>query len=348
MRKLREVGVPLADYAGVKPFYGIKTGLNGAFLIDGATRNALVAEDPKSAEILKPYLRGQDIERWVPNWSGLWMIFARRGIDIEGYPAVLRHLQKFRERLEPRPADWTRRSWPGRKPGNYKWYEIQDTVAYWELFEAPKIFYQEIQFYPVFALDRGSLYSNNKTFVLPVQDYYLLAVLNSPLMWWHNWRFLSHMKDEALTPAGYKMEILPVADPPAELKENVVARARRVVEIRGRSQEARSTLFDWLRIEHGLEKPSRRLQQPFELDTNSFVAEVRKLRGRKNPLSAAALKNLRDEHATTIEPVQKLLNEGAALERELSDLVNAAFGLTPEEVDLMWRTAPPRMPLSPP
>ena len=66
----------------VKPYRGVLTGFNEAFLIDAATRDRLVAADPASAEIIKPYLRGQDVRRWEADWAGLWMIFARRGLDI--------------------------------------------------------------------------------------------------------------------------------------------------------------------------------------------------------------------------------------------------------------------------
>ena len=100
-----------------------------------------------------------------------------------------------------------------------------------------------------------------------------------------------------------------------------------------------------MRTEHEIEKPSMKLQSPFELDSDGLVAEVKKLRGKKRPLSAAGLRSLRDEHARTIEPAQKLAAE--ALEHQLSDLVNAAYGLTPDEVALMWETAPPRMPIGP-
>ena len=63
MEKIRHNGVPLAEFAGVKPLYGIKTGLNEAFLLDTPTKDRLVREDPDSAGIIKPYLRGQDIKR---------------------------------------------------------------------------------------------------------------------------------------------------------------------------------------------------------------------------------------------------------------------------------------------
>jgi hypothetical protein len=180
--KIRERGVPLAEYAGVKPYYGIKTGCNEAFLIDTATRDRLVAEDPSSAKILKPYLRGQDVQRWVPAWDGFWMIFARRGIEIDRYPAVRAHLERFREKLEPKPGAWDEKRdglWPGRKPGPYAWYEIQDTVAYWELLEGPKILYQEIQFHPAYALDQQGLFTNNKVFLLPTSDPYLTCSRSS-------------------------------------------------------------------------------------------------------------------------------------------------------------------------
>ena len=87
---------------------------------------------------------------------------------------------------------------------------------------------------------------------------------------------------------------------------------------------------------------------PIDLDSDAFVAEVKKVRGKQKPLSAAALKHLRDEHAATIDPARVFSVEALTLERELSDLVNAAYHLTPAEVALMWQTAPPRMPLAPP
>ncbi len=81
------------------------------------------------------------------------------------------------------------------------------------------------------------------------------------------------------------------------------------------------------------------------MDSDAFVAEVKKVRGRKKPLTAAGLKGLRDEHARSIEPARTLAAEALKLEYEISDLVNEAYGLTPDEIALMWKTAPPRMPI---
>ena len=123
--------------------------------------------DPTSAEIIKPYLRGQDVSRWRAEFADEWMIFTRRGCDIDRFPALKAHLASYRQQLEPKPEGWTGEDWPGRKAGPYKWYEIQDPIAFHEEFRRVKIFYQEIQFHPAYALDPDGMFGNNKTFVHP-------------------------------------------------------------------------------------------------------------------------------------------------------------------------------------
>ena len=190
------------------------------------------------------------------------------------------------------------------------------------------------------------MYGNNKTAFILSGDLYLLAVLNSPLMWWYNWRFLPHMKDEALAPNPTVLEGVPIARPSDRVRELVTPRVDRLVKITDAQQHTRRTILDWLRVEHSIEKASLKLQAPTELDSDAFVAEVRRIRGKKNPLSSAALKTLRDEHARTIEPARTQAADALQLERQLSDLVNEAYGLTPDEVALLWDTAPPRMPFN--
>jgi len=159
LAKLRTNGVPLVEYAGVRPLYGIKTGFNEAFLIDTATKERLIAEDGRAAEIIKPYLRGQDIDRWLPSWAGLWMIFARRGVEIENYPSILRHLEGYRAQLEPKPVDWKPirkgEEWPGRKAGTYAWYEIQDAVDYFAEFSRPKLLIKMMAYNSRISIDNG-------------------------------------------------------------------------------------------------------------------------------------------------------------------------------------------------
>ena len=122
---------------------------------------------------------------------------------------------------------------------------------------------------------------------------------------------------------------------------------RSLVEVTSPQQNQR-TLLDWLRVEYAIEKPSNKLLAATELDSDNWVGEVKRIRGKKQPLTAAGVHGLRDEYTRTIEPARALAAETLKLERTLSDLVNQAYALTPAEIDLMWKTAPPRMSLPQP
>ena len=200
---------------------------------------------------------------------------------------------------------------------------------------------------PKFCLDADGI-SRTTRFFLPTQDLWLLAVLNSPVGWWHAWRIGHTRKDEALSPVRIVHGKLPIAAPSDDGPRHV--RVGRSTPHRDHASRIDRRLTRSARLAQGRALPSasraRNFNPPCDLDSDSFVTEVRKLRGKKNPLSLAALKSLREEHTRTILPAQALAREAMALERKISDLVNEAYGLTPEEVELMWETAPPRMPIS--
>lgn len=107
--KIEKIGTPLKDW-DISINYGIKTGFNDAFIIDGKKREELIAADPKSAEIIRPILRGRDIKRYGYDFADLWLINTHNGIkekgikpiNIEDYPAVKAHLDKFYPDLEKR------------------------------------------------------------------------------------------------------------------------------------------------------------------------------------------------------------------------------------------------------
>jgi hypothetical protein len=208
--------------------------------------------------------------------------------------------------------------------------------------------YQEIQFHPSYAADETGQLANNKVFFIASSDAYLLAVLNSPLLWWHNWCYLPHMKDEALSPATYLLEHLPIAEPTDEIHSSLESVAARLVAIKRELQNTRHELLDWLRAEHEVRTFGAALQEPLGLDAETFIQEVRAGRGRRTILSVAAHRSLREEHERLVIPAQGLASEARNLEGRSSDLVNEAYGLKPEEIRLTWETAPPRMPIAPP
>jgi len=181
LEKLRQRGVPLGEYVKGKIYRGILTGLNEAFVIDAQTRKRLIEEDPKSEEVIVPFLAGRDIKRYAELKSDRFLIFTRHGIRVGDYPAIERYLLQYKAKLMPKPRDWHGDNWQGRKPGSYQWYEIQDSIDYYKEFEKKKIIFPNICKKPEFTFDSTGLYTNQKCFLIPLEDKYLLGILNSNL-----------------------------------------------------------------------------------------------------------------------------------------------------------------------
>lgn len=162
-------------------YRGILTGLNKAFYIDTEMKNKLVEEDSNSEEIIFPMLRGKDLQRYFPSFGNIWLIFTRRGIEIENYPVIKDYLKEnFYLDLKPKSSRQDRR---GRKPGSYEWYEIQDAVSYYEHFHKPKMMFMNMTKDIVFSYDPdGTFYTNQKCFIVTGKGIrYLTAFFNSKL-----------------------------------------------------------------------------------------------------------------------------------------------------------------------
>ena len=191
-RKIEAVGTPLKDW-DIQINYGIKTGYNDAFIIDTAKRDEILAncqsedERERTAELIRPILRGRDIKRYGYNWAGLYLIatFPSRHYDIEQYPAVKEYLLSFGiERLEQtgKEHNVNGEKIKARKKTSNKWFETQDSISYWEDFSKPKIIYPNMTKYMPFVYDEANFLTNQKCFIITGQNMaYLNAFLNSSL-----------------------------------------------------------------------------------------------------------------------------------------------------------------------
>ena len=167
--------------------YGIKTGFNEAFIIDNQTKEALIAQDPKSAEIIKPVLRGRDIQRFQAQWKRLWLIatFPALNLNIDDYPAVKRYLLTFGKRRLEQSGRQLPNGTRSRKKTTHAWFEMQDTCAYHDDFTKEKLLWIELVNNGRFAYDNSGLYGEATTFLLTGECIkYLCAVLNSKLIRW--------------------------------------------------------------------------------------------------------------------------------------------------------------------
>ncbi|MFN4233239.1 MAG: Eco57I restriction-modification methylase domain-containing protein [Bacteroidia bacterium] len=181
--KIERIGKPLKEW-DIQINYGIKTGYNEAFIIDGKKKNELIAQDPKSAEIIKPILRGRDIKRYKAEFADLWLINTHNGvkekniprIDVEkNYPAIYAHLKQFEPQLKKR-----------QDKGDH-WTNLRN-CAYIEEFEKEKIIYPNMTLFLPFIYDNKGFYTNQKCFIITSKSVnlkFLTGMFNSKVS--HRW-----------------------------------------------------------------------------------------------------------------------------------------------------------------
>ena len=184
--KIEAIGTPLKDW-DINIYRGILTGYNEAFIIDKAKKEEILAnckteeERQRTAEIIRPILRGRDIKRYGYEFADLYIIttFPSLKIDIESYPAVKQHLLSFGYDRLKQTGDKG-----ARKKTNNKWFETQDSISYWEDFYKQKIMYSEIVKEPQFYLDnKGEFFAEATTFIMTGSNLdYLYNLLHSKII----------------------------------------------------------------------------------------------------------------------------------------------------------------------
>ena len=165
-----QVGTPLKEMP-ISIYRGILTGFNDAFFIDGKTREKLIVEDPKSAELIKPLLRGRDIEAWETEAKEQYLIgtFPSLKLNIDDYPAIKNHLLQFgMERLEQTGVEHiiNGEKVKARKKTSNKWFETQDQIGYYKEFAKPKIVYPNMTSAFPFTYDEIGSLCNDKAFII--------------------------------------------------------------------------------------------------------------------------------------------------------------------------------------
>ncbi len=184
LNKIKVKGKPLGNLLKHKICWGIKTGLNKAFVIDHETKDKLIRENPSSEELIFPFISGKDLQQYaIPEIKNYLILIPKGWTELhahsaknkwnwleENYPAIAKHLGQYAREAESRTDK-----------GEY-WWELR-ACDYYSEFQKPKIVYPEISIKPKFVLEREGYLSNNKTFIIPCSSPYALGILNSKLIW---------------------------------------------------------------------------------------------------------------------------------------------------------------------
>jgi adenine-specific DNA-methyltransferase len=244
LAKIRGSGIPLGKYVEGKIFRGVLTGFNEAFVINKVTRDKLIAEDPRSEEIIKSFLAGRDIKRYQQPFSDTYLILFKNGQTKKSfgelseenawnkireiYPAIANHLERYVDKAKAR-----------YDKGQY-WWELR-ACDYYEEFEKPKIAWPETSLDNQFALVDSGLYLNKTTFFIPFQNLGLMAILNSSVARFFLDSIVSKMRGGYYSLSKAYVETLPI---PILLDSKFEIAVSEIITIKSQNPTADTTALE--------------------------------------------------------------------------------------------------------
>ena len=233
-KKIEEVGVPLKDW-DISINRGILTGYNEAFIITGKRKDELISEDPKSAEIIRPILRGRDIKRYGYDFADLWLINTHnsvvnkgiQGVDVNKFPAIKTHLDNYFQELQKRYDK-------GDTPYNLR------SCDYMDDFYKQKIIYAETMRvhrniesgrFPRFGYSKDEVFLDKTCFMITGQDLlYFLPIVNSKLMFFVIRNNIAVMDTGGFLMQKIYIEHLPIPPATSDLRKQVEELACQIIE----------------------------------------------------------------------------------------------------------------------
>ncbi|MCA3446368.1 MAG: N-6 DNA methylase [Rhodobacter sp.] len=326
-----------------KPFRGVTTGRNDAFVVDQNTRELLISKDSSSSDVLFPWLEGKSLKRWHQEGRNQWIIFARQGLDLTDYPAILEHLSMHRENLTPKPENWKPAHpddrWPGRKSGTYLWSEIQDKTAYWRKFLGDKIVSTKISSQPTFSVDYSSSVLSNTAYLIDAKsdNEFVTALLNSNIASFF-FRSIFVIKSGGffeIQPDGLSAFPIPPVNGTSKSEIcDIVGALKLTTEKRLALQTALTRRIPDLCPPGRDPKLSTRLQEWWTMpDFAAFRAEVKRVFKADIPLSERSA--WEDRITRDRAEIARLSAEIAAAEARIDRIVYGLFDLTPDEIALL-------------
>lgn len=321
--KIKDKGIILKDYLKGTINYGIKTGFNEAFIIDKTTKNRLISENSNSAELIKPFFVGDDIRFYRTNLEDKYIILTKIGVEIDHYPAILKHLQSHKEKLEKR-----------YDKGKFYW-ELR-ACDYYNDFEKNKIIYPVIAKEPRFTIDTSGAFSNDKTFIIATEDYFLLTVLNSKLIWFYLKSICSVLGDEdnggRLELRSIYLKQLPIAMPSEIVEKELSEKGKLMLQMQVDFQKQTTRFLKLLQSTFPTLTVTKKLDTWYALSFGDFRQELSK---QKLAIPIKELMDYQELFETHAAALKTLQHQIAATERAIDALVYALYDLTDEEIQLI-------------
>ncbi|AMK15262.1 type II restriction/modification system protein [Methanobrevibacter olleyae] len=298
---------------------GILTGFNEAFIIDEDTKNRLIREDSNNKEIIKPLLRGRDINKWKVMYKNLYLIHSVDGLDTKNkYPSIYQFLSHYQEKLEK------------RYDKGKNWYNLR-ACKYDDLFEKEKIIYREISSEPNFTFDSSNYFLGNTAYIInsdSINLKYILGLLNSNVLFWTFKQICYN-----LGKTGFRFIKIFVEQLPIKINENyekeVIDIVDEILEINHKIIHYELNLFIYLDENLGIIDISKKLESFYLLNEKQFLKEI------KNKTKNFDVKELLSIFNLSKNEILTLNNEFKIKNNKLNQIVYNIYKLDDGEIKII-------------
>jgi len=325
--KFDELGTPLNKW-DIEIKYGIKTGLNEAFIISESIKDELILNDFKNSEIIKPILRGRDVNRYITDYQKLYLINTHNGfkenpkIEIEHYPFVKKYLEKFEPKLSKR-----------YDKGSTK-YNLRN-CAYVDDFNEPKIIWKEMSSEPPFTIDKDGFFTNDTiTFIVGEGLEYLLTLLNSKLSFYI---YSKHYSGGGLGSKGVRfkkdfLSELPLINLDNHSQQPFVEKSNIMLSLNTELQEISSKFQRTIKRKFEIDKLPKKLQDWYLLTYGEFIKELGK---KKIKLSLSEESEWEDFFISESKKVIEIKESIKKTDNEIDKMVYQLYNLTDDEIKII-------------
>ena len=332
MDKIKSKSINLSEFASGKINRGILTGKNEVFIFNKELKDKLLNKKANS-ELIKPILLGSAIKRYSIKYSHDYLLFTRRGLDIDKYPVIKDYLSNFYEVLKPRNNGEK----SGRKAGPYKWFEIQDNIAYYKDFEGVKIVYPRTNNQCNFQIDLNGYYLSDNNFYIKSDSKSLLGILNSKVIFFYLKNICTTLQGGYYDFRRDKIDTIPL---PLDFKNqdtNLETLVNLQIANHYNSDNILIKFQKYLQSTFQLEKLAKKLENWHELEFGEFIKElnkaVKKVGGEK--LTKTDEMEWMDVFETKKAEAQTLKSEIDKTDSEIDAIVYELYGLTKKEIEII-------------
>jgi hypothetical protein len=346
--RLKGLGTSLINYVDSKIYYGIKTGLNEAFVINKAERNKILESNPKSSVLLKPFLAGRDIKRYAVDFKETYLILIPNGWTnlnkedsdpweflLNDHKEIAIHLIKFESKLKKRSDQ-----------GQY-WWELR-SCSYYDEFDKPKLLLPDISKEGNFVLDTKEQYTLvNTAYIIGNGDLYLLGILNSKLITFFYKSISPEVKGGYLRFIYQYLSLIPIAKTSNDYKSKFEVAVNNLQSLYMLKKVLSDKFIRHCKYSYKLSKTSKKLQNWHELEFGDFIKELNKAiktsnkQRLKDGLQEVPELTKKDEFEwldlfeENKQKAQALQTQITQTDKEIDAMVYELYGLTEGEIKIV-------------